>query len=174
MRTRAPYGRKPAYPDPVPIETSRPTPDSSRIVPPARQVLHALVSDQPLDLQAQAAQVAGASSGAVVTFAGVVRNHDGGREVLGLEYVGHPTAQAVLERVVKQVVADGDAEAVSVAHRIGVLAIGDTALAVAVAGAHRREAFEVAMRLVDEVKAQLPIWKRQVLADGTDEWVDCP
>ncbi|GLY31178.1 molybdenum cofactor biosynthesis protein MoaE [Kineosporia sp. NBRC 101731] len=155
----------------MPIETTR---DHSRIVPPARQVLLAQVTDQPIDLQALASRVEGASSGAVVTFGGVVRNHDGGREVTGLEYVGHPTAQAVLERVVAEVTAASDAEAVAVSHRIGTLAIGDTALAVAVAGAHRQEAFETAMRLVDEVKAQLPIWKRQVLADGTDEWVACP
>ncbi len=155
-------------------ETTHHVPDSSRINPPARQVLQAVVTDQPIDLEAQAALVSDASSGAVVTFAGVVRNHDGGREVLGLEYVGHPTAQAVLERVVAEVVSSGDAEAVAVAHRIGTLQIGDTALAVAVAGAHRQEAFATAMRLVDEVKAQLPIWKRQVLADGTDEWVACP
>ncbi|WP_370882599.1 molybdenum cofactor biosynthesis protein MoaE [Kineosporia succinea] len=153
------------------METTR---DHSRLVPPARQVLRAQVSDQALDLQAHAALVEGASSGAVVTFAGVVRNHDGGRPVTLLEYVGHPTAQAVLERVVAEVTAAGDVEAVAVSHRVGTLAIGDTALAVAVAGAHRQEAFETAMRLVDEVKAQLPIWKRQVLADGTDEWVACP
>nr|WP_269329338.1 molybdenum cofactor biosynthesis protein MoaE [Kineosporia babensis] len=133
-----------------------------------------MVTDQPLDLEAQAALVAGSSSGAVVTFSGVVRNHDGGREVLGLEYVSHPTAQAVIERVVAEVTADSDAEAVAVSHRIGTLAIGDAALTVAVAGAHRQEAFLTAMRLVDEVKAQLPIWKRQVLSDGTDEWVACP
>ncbi|WP_308113489.1 molybdenum cofactor biosynthesis protein MoaE [Kineosporia corallincola] len=155
----------------MPTEITR---DHSRITPPARQVLLAEVTDQPLDLAAHAELVEGASSGAVVTFAGVVRNHDGGREVTGLEYVGHPTAQAVLERVVAEVTAAGDAEAVAVSHRIGTLAIGDTALAVAVAGAHRQEAFEIASRLVDEVKAQLPIWKRQVLADGTDEWVACP
>jgi molybdopterin synthase catalytic subunit len=158
----------------VSTETSRHVPDSSRIDPPARRVLQTLVTDRPLDLEAQAALVAGVSSGAVVTFAGVVRNHDGGREVLGLEYVGHPTAQAVLERVVAEVTADSDAEAVAVSHRIGTLRIGDAALTVAVAGAHRQEAFATAMRLVDEVKAQLPIWKRQVLADGTDEWVACP
>jgi molybdopterin synthase catalytic subunit len=158
----------------VSTETSHHVPDSSRIDPPARRVLETLVTDQPLDIEAQTALVAGVSSGAVVTFAGVVRNHDGGREVLGLEYVGHPTAQAVLERVVAEVTADSDAEAVAVAHRIGTLNIGDAALTVAVAGAHRQEAFATAMRLVDEVKAQLPIWKRQVLADGTDEWVACP
>lgn len=156
------------------IETSPRSPDRSRIHPPARRVLQAVVTDLPLDVEAQVGLVAGSSSGAVVTFSGVVRDHDGGRGVIGLEYVGHPTAQAVMERVVAEVVAAGDAEAVAVAHRIGTLEIGDTALAVAVAGAHRQEAFETAMRMVDEVKAQLPIWKRQVLSDGTDEWVDCP
>jgi molybdopterin synthase catalytic subunit len=66
------------------------------------------------------------------------------------------------------------AEAVAVSHRLGPLAVGDAALVVAVAGVHRAEAFATAMLLVDEVKRQLPVWKRQVFPDGTDEWVDCP
>ncbi|MEO7261334.1 MAG: molybdenum cofactor biosynthesis protein MoaE, partial [Jatrophihabitantaceae bacterium] len=64
--------------------------------------------------------------------------------------------------------------AVAVSHRIGMLKIGDVALAASVTAAHRGEAFASCQRLVDEVKARLPIWKRQVFADGTDEWVNCP
>jgi molybdopterin synthase catalytic subunit len=109
-----------------------------------------------------------------VSFAGVVRDHDGGRPVTSIEYVGHPTASAVLARVVAAVTAASEAEAVAVSHRLGPLAIGETALVVAVAGVHRAEAFATAMRLVDEIKAQLPVWKRQIFADGTDEWVACP
>ncbi|MGI8529869.1 MAG: molybdenum cofactor biosynthesis protein MoaE, partial [Geodermatophilaceae bacterium] len=63
---------------------------------------------------------------------------------------------------------------IAVSHRIGKLVVGDVALACAVSSAHRREAFAACSRLVDEVKHRLPIWKRQVFEDGTDEWVDCP
>ena len=64
--------------------------------------------------------------------------------------------------------------ALAVSHRVGHLDVGDVALVAAVAAAHRRAAFDACARLVDEVKARLPIWKRQVFADGTDEWVNCP
>ncbi|WP_129338308.1 molybdenum cofactor biosynthesis protein MoaE, partial [Cellulomonas endophytica] len=107
------------------------------------------------------------------SFAGVVRDHDHGRAVTGIEYVGHPSAAAVIAEVAADVAAALDVDAVAVEHRLGVLGIGDCALAVAVSAAHRQEAFAAAAHLVDEVKRRLPVWKRQVFADGTDEWVDC-
>jgi molybdopterin synthase catalytic subunit len=148
--------------------------DSSRLLPPARRVVHTQVTTEELDVAAHAALVDNAASGAVVTFAGVVRNHDAGRAVTEIEYEGHPSAAETLARVVAEVVAASDVDAAAVSHRLGPLAVGDVALAVAVAGAHRAEAFETAMRLVDEVKARLPVWKRQVFPDGTDEWVAAP
>lgn len=114
------------------------------------------------------------AAGGRVVFCGVVRDHDGGRAVVELEYLGHPSAPDVLADVVAEFRAEPGVLAVAVSHRVGVLAIGDVALVAAVATAHRREAFEVCARLVDEVKARLPIWKRQVFGDGTDEWVNCP
>jgi molybdopterin synthase catalytic subunit len=110
----------------------------------------------------------------VVVFSGIVRNHDGGRPVRGIEYVGHPSAADVLAEVVAEVTAGSDVDSVAVSHRLGDLAVGDAAFVVAVAGAHRREAFAAAALLVDEVKRRLPVWKRQVFTDGTDEWVACP
>jgi molybdopterin synthase catalytic subunit len=148
--------------------------DTSRLAPPARRVQLTNLTQEPLDVTAHTALVAGAASGAVVSFAGVVRDHDGGRPVEAIEYVAHPTAAAVLARVVAEVCAGSEAEAVAVSHRVGPLAVGDAALVVAVAGVHRAEAFATAMELVDEIKRQLPVWKRQVFPDGTDEWVDCP
>jgi len=106
--------------------------------------------------------------------AGVVRDHDEGRPVTLLEYEGHPTAEAVLREVAEEVAKDPAVYAVAVSHRIGTLEIGDVALAAAVSTAHRAEAFAACARLVDEVKARLPVWKRQVFADGTEEWVNCP
>jgi len=141
----------------------------------APRVLRAVVVEQALDVAEHAALVADASAGAVVSFAGVVRDHDGGRDVRELEYSGHPTAQRVIEEVAEQVAARAEGvRAVAVSHRIGPLAIGEVALACAVSADHRGAAFAVCGWLVDEVKRQLPIWKRQVFADGSDEWVNCP
>ncbi|GAA0217940.1 hypothetical protein GCM10010492_14720 [Saccharothrix mutabilis subsp. mutabilis] len=139
------------------------------------EVLRATVSDQPLSVEEHAKLVENAGAGAVVTFSGVVRDHDHGRTVRELEYVGHPTAGDVVAGVVADVVAKFEGvRAVAVSHRVGELRIGDVALACAVSAEHRGEAFAVCSELVDEVKRRLPVWKRQVFADGTDEWVNCP
>jgi molybdopterin synthase catalytic subunit len=110
----------------------------------------------------------------VVSFQGVVRDHDHGRPVIRLEYEGHPTAEDVLRIVAAEVAADPAVYGVAVSHRIGPLDIGDVALVAAVSTAHRAAGFAACARLVDEVKARLPIWKHQIFADGTDEWVNCP
>jgi molybdopterin synthase catalytic subunit len=132
------------------------------------------VSAEPLSVDAHQAAVSGAASGAVVLFSGVVRDHDHGRAVVALEYVGHPTAADVLQACREEILADPLVHAVAVSHRVGDLRIGDAALVAAVAAAHRAEAFAACERLVEIVKQRLPIWKRQVFPDGTDEWVNCP
>jgi len=134
----------------------------------------AAVTDQPLDVEAHAKAVRDPSAGAEVSFCGVVRDHDHGRTVIELEYSGYPTAEQVLYEVAEEVAADPAVIAVAVSHRIGPLQIGEVALVAAVSAAHRGQAFESCRQLVDEAKARLPIWKRQVFADGTDEWVNCP
>ena len=137
------------------------------------EVLRARVGEEPLDVAEHAALVDRAAAGAVVTFAGVVRDHDGGKAVRGLEYSAHPTAAAVVERIAADVAARATGvRAVAVSHRVGRLGIGDVALACAVAADHRREAFETCAELVEEVKRLLPVWKHQAFADGTDEWVN--
>ena len=138
-------------------------------------VLRAVVTEDPLDVEEHARMVARSTAGAVVSFSGVVRDHDSGREVRALEYSSHPGAGDVIARVAAQVAAaHPKVQAMAVSHRIGPLAIGDSALACAVSAAHRAEAFAACAALVDEVKLQLPIWKRQELADGSEEWVNCP
>ena len=132
------------------------------------------VTENPLDLAAHEAAVAVRSAGAVVSFAGVVRDHDHGRTVQWLEYQAHPSAEAVLKEVAAAVAADPVVRGIAVSHRVGVLQIGDVALAAAVATAHRADAFAACAKLVDEVKARLPVWKHQIFTDGTDEWVNCP
>jgi molybdopterin synthase catalytic subunit len=140
--------------------------------PTGAAVLRAAVGEVPLDVAEHAALVDHAAAGAVVTFAGVVRDHDGGRAVRGLEYSAHPTAEKVVAEVAADVASRATGvRAIAVSHRIGPLGIGDVALACAVAADHRKEAFTACAELVDEVKRVLPVWKHQLFADGTDEWV---
>lgn len=139
------------------------------------QVLHAGLSAEPIAVATAIAAVESSTAGAVVSFSGVVRNHDGGKQVARLSYSAHPRAQAVFDDVVARVGAAIPAGEGTIriwaAHRIGPLEIGDPALVCAVAAAHRREAFEVCSALVDLVKAEVPIWKEQFFADGSVEWV---
>jgi molybdopterin synthase catalytic subunit len=132
------------------------------------------VSAAPLDLALHEAAVEHPRAGGRVVFCGVVRDVDHDRAVVELEYEGHPTAEAVLREIAAEFGAQPEVLALAVSHRVGTLAIGDVALVAAVATQHRRAAFEICARLVDEVKARLPIWKRQQFTDGTDEWVNCP
>jgi molybdopterin synthase catalytic subunit len=137
-------------------------------------IRHIAVSDRSLNVAEHEAAVADPRAGAVVSFAGVVRDHDHGRVVVRLDYEGHPSAEDVLRQVAEEIAADPDVLAVAVSHRVGRLEIGDVALAAAVSTAHRAAAFAACARLVDRVKEKLPIWKHQIFADGTDEWVNCP
>jgi molybdopterin synthase catalytic subunit len=138
------------------------------------QVVRAEISAEPIDAASHERLVAQTSAGAVVTFCGAVRDHDGGRTVVNLEYVGHPSAAETMRAVVGRAAEMPGVLAVAVSHRVGTLAIGDAALIAVVSSAHREAAFGACARLVDELKHELPIWKRQVFGDGTDEWVDCP
>lgn len=137
-------------------------------------MIHSEVTDAPIAVTEHEKLVAGPGNGAVVSFAGVVRDHDHGRTVTKLHYEGHPDAPRILTEVAADIAARDGVAAVAVSHRIGDLAIGDAALVAAVAGPHRAEVFAACAALVDEVKARLPIWKHQHFGDGTDEWVNSP
>lgn len=135
-------------------------------------VLRAELTEHTIALPEHEALVANEAAGAVVGFAGVVRDHDGGRTVTRLEYSAHPAAQQTLADVAAEIAADSQGvRAIAVSHRVGVLNIGDAALVAAVAADHRGAAFETCQRLVDTVKARLPVWKHQFFSDGSDEWV---
>jgi molybdopterin synthase catalytic subunit len=136
-------------------------------------VLRAALTEEPISLVEHEQLVAHEAAGAVVGFAGVIRDHDGGRQVIRLEYSAHPSAQEALAEVLAEVAAQSrGVRAMAASHRIGTLQIGDAALVAAVAADHRQAAFETCARLVDAVKARLPVWKHQFFADGTDEWVN--
>lgn len=149
----------------------------------AFEVVRAVLSAEPISVDQAIAAVESDTAGAVVSFSGVVRNHDGGKAVTRLSYSAHPTAHQVMADVVARLVAEqnasgeagGDAVRQPVriwaAHRIGMLEIGDPALVCAVSAAHRGQAFAVCSELVDRIKEQVPIWKEQFFSDGTVEWV---
>jgi molybdopterin synthase catalytic subunit len=132
------------------------------------------VTGESLDVAAHERAVAHPEAGAVVVFRGVVRDHDQGRAVTLLEYEAHPRAATVLAELAAEITADPQVLAVAVSHRTGALSVGEVALVAAVSTAHRAAAFAACARLVDEVKARLPVWKRQLFADGTEEWVNSP
>lgn len=131
----------------------------------------ARLSEEPLDLDAHLRAVEDSSSGAVTTFVGRVRNTDpdAADAVIALEYSAHPDAPAALERIASAA-ADGTDAIVAVSHRVGRLDVGEAAVVIAVASGHRAEAFEVCRRVIETIKTDLPVWKRQVEADGTTQW----
>jgi molybdopterin synthase catalytic subunit len=120
------------------------------------------------------AAVADPAAGGIAFFAGAVRNHDGNREVSGLSYSAHPSAEAELRRVAEEIAGKFRLQAVAAVHRVGDLAVGDLAVVVAVASSHRAEAFDACRALIDDLKATVPIWKHQRFADGGSEWVGTP
>ncbi len=130
--------------------------------------------DTPLDVAEVLAAVADPAAGGVVSFSGLVRDHDGGRGVRELEYTAHPNALAALRSVAESVAADLPVHGLAAIHRTGLLAVGDVAVVVAASAAHRGQAFEAARRLIDDLKASVPVWKRQVFDDGEQEWVGTP
>jgi molybdopterin synthase catalytic subunit len=136
-------------------------------------VARAFVTTDVILVSELAAAVRSNTAGAIVTFSGDVRDNDHGRDVASLEYEAHPTAQNLLEKVAGDIAARHEVLSVAVAHRHGPIPIGESALVAAVSAKHRKAAFDACADLVDEVKAQIPIWKHQVFADGTDEWVNC-
>ncbi len=138
------------------------------------RVARAAVTDDVLSMSEHEGLVNEEAAGAVVSFAGVVRDHDDGRGVTSLDYSAHPTAAVLVAEVAADVAARASGvRAVAVSHRVGPLVIGDVALACAVSADHRAEAFATCALLVDEVKHRIPVWKRQTFADGTEEWVGC-
>ncbi len=145
---------------------------------PVFEVVHAVLSAEPISVDQAIAAVESDTAGAVVSFSGVVRNHDGGKAVERLSYSAHPTAHQVMADVVAQLVAEQAGKGsgtqpvrIWAAHRIGMLEIGDPALVCAVSAAHRGQAFAVCSELVDRIKDQVPVWKEQFFSDGTVEWV---
>ena len=130
------------------------------------------LTDRPIDLAALLRAVESPERGGVASFLGLVRNHHAGREVLRLDYSAYgPMAEAECARIVAEAESRWQV-AIALRHRVGSLAIGDAAVAVVAASAHRDEAFAACRHVIEEVKRRVPVWKREYYADGTVAWVD--
>ena len=138
-------------------------------------VVIAEISSAPLDVAAHLAAVSHDQAGAVSSFVGLVRNRDpeAHGEVTRLDYSAHPDAARLLRQLAAEVAAArGDIEVrLAVSHRIGELAVGDCAVVVCASSAHRAHAIRCCSELIERVKHELPIWKRQHTADGAAHWV---
>ena len=130
--------------------------------------------ETPLDVAEVVAALDDEASGGLTLFVGRVRDHDGGRDVDGLDYSAHPTALDKLREVCERVADEYDVHGLAAVHRVGRLAIGDIAVIVATTSSHRGDAFAASRALIDTLKAEVPIWKHQRFEDGTDEWVGTP
>lgn len=137
-------------------------------------VIHTGIRATPLSVDELLARVADPAAGGTAVFLGTVRDHTPeapGAVVTGLEYEAHPQAGALLREVAEKVAADHDLIALAAVHRTGPLAVGELAVVVAASAAHRGQAFEACRALIDTLKEQVPIWKREGFQDGSHTWV---
>lgn len=129
------------------------------------------LTERPLDLAPLVARVMSPERGGVACFLGVVRDHHEGRSVRRLEYSAY---EAMAEAECARVVAEAEAKwevSVALEHRTGRLEIGDVAVAIAAAAAHRDAAFMACRYVIEQVKRRVPLWKREHYADGSQAWV---
>ena len=129
------------------------------------------IRDTPLSVDEVLAAVRDSGAGGTAVFVGTVRDEDHERAVTRLSYSAHPSVERVLRQVMEKVAGDYPVRALAAVHRVGDLEIGDLAVVVAASCPHRGEAFEACRRLIDDLKAEVPIWKHQHFTDGASEWV---
>jgi molybdopterin synthase catalytic subunit len=135
--------------------------------------MRAAIARTPLDPAALLAQVASVSNGASILFVGTVRDVNDGRAVSGIEYTAYESMAArELESIVSEAASRFGTHDIVVEHRMGSLGLGEASVVIAVAHAHRAQAFDASRFVIEELKRRVPIWKREQYVDGTREWVD--
>jgi molybdopterin synthase catalytic subunit len=132
------------------------------------------IRDRPLSVDEVLAAVSAPTAGGIALFVGTIRAEDGGRDVEGLGYSAHPSAEEALAAVCASVAARHEVIALAATHRVGDLVVGDLAPVGAASSAHRADAFAAAKDLIDTLKSTVPIWKHQRFTDGGAEWVGLP
>ena len=131
-----------------------------------------IITDAPLDPNQFTEAVKGTAHGAVITFLGTTREETAGKKVLYLEYESYdPMASDKLHELCDEIRQKWAVKDIAIGHRVGKLEIGEISLVVALSSAHRNEAFESCIYLVDRLKETVPIWKKEVFEDG-EIWVD--
>lgn len=127
--------------------------------------------DAPIDVARLAGEDASGAAGGLVLFVGAVRGHTRGRAVVRLEYEAYaPMALAELEALAAEARSRFAIRSIDIVHRVGVLALGEVAVAIAVRAAHRDAAFDACRFAIDTLKKTVPIWKKEVFEDG-EVWV---
>ena len=130
------------------------------------------LAQTPIDTATLRAELLDDRVGGYASFEGWVRNHNEGRDVLGLRYEAYASlAQAEGEKVLDEACAKFDILDVRCVHRVGDLVIGEMAVWVGVSAAHRDAAFAACRYVIDEVKARVPIWKHERYAEGDAGWL---
>lgn len=131
-----------------------------------------VIADAPFDRTRLREKLASSRAGALAEFEGRVRDHNDGRAVTGLHYQAHvalATAEGV--RILDEALKQFDILDAACAHRTGDLVVGEVAVWVGVSAAHRDAAFAACRWIIDEVKARVPIWKRERYGDGMQSWL---
>ena len=133
--------------------------------------IHLKISDAPLDIMACVGQVSGPASGGVDVFIGTVRDTTQGKAVLRLEFEAYESmALREMRKIAEQALLRWPVQAVAMHHRVGSVQVGEVAVVIAVSAAHRAAAFEACRYAIDALKQWVPIWKKEVFADG-EVWV---
>jgi molybdopterin synthase catalytic subunit len=132
------------------------------------------ITERPIDTARAHAALQDGSCGGVSVFEGRVRNRNGGRPVTALYYECYrPMARKVLEAVRAEALRRFPVAKAVIVHRVGDIPLGEAAVWVGAAGAHRDGAFDACRFMIDELKREVPIWKKETYADGTREWAHC-
>jgi molybdopterin synthase catalytic subunit len=127
----------------------------------------------PIDANALMREVATPAHGAILLFLGVVREVNDGRGVTGIEYSAYEAmAQRELETIASEAAERFGSSSIAIVHRLGELALEEASVGIAVAHAHRDEAYALSRWTIEELKRRVPIWKREHYVDGTRDWVD--
>jgi molybdopterin synthase catalytic subunit len=129
------------------------------------------LSAEPLDMAGMLARAHHPAAGAVVLFSGEVRDNNRGKAVAYLEYEAHgPLAEKVIAGILLAAREKYSLQIAMARHRTGKAGIGETAVVVITASAHRKEAYAANQYIIDRIKQEAPIWKREYFTDGVSEW----
>jgi molybdopterin synthase catalytic subunit/molybdopterin converting factor small subunit len=144
--------------------------DEVALIPPVSGGAFRL-TEEPIDLDAVAAEVRRDEAGALATFLGTTRARSRGRTVVHLEYEAYPgMAEKVMEEIATRLKEKYDLCEIAIAHRIGRVGIGETSVAIAVSAPHRADALAACKEAIDTLKAEVPLWKKEVY-EGGEEWI---